>query len=396
VDDFCIIGGGIVGLASALALLRRRPGASLVLLEKEPALACHQSGRNSGVIHSGIYYVPGSLKARLCKAGAEATYEMCRQHGVPHERCGKLIVAANPLELERMDALERRAAENGIACERLDSAELSRREPMISGLGALFVPSTGIADYPAMCRVLAEQINRLGGRIELGARVTEIRETAAEVTIIAGEREFQGRNLVVCAGLQADRLARLAGLAPQFRIVPFRGDFYRLPSSKADVAKTLIYPVPDPALPFLGIHLTRTVHGSLTVGPNAVLAAGREAYQGARPDLRDLADMFAFGGTWKMLAANVRAGLTELGNALSRRRYLQACRKYCPSLELDDLLPHPPGIRAQAVLPDGRLVDDFLILESSRSLHVCNAPSPAATSALPIGEMIADRVLGGS
>lgn len=391
--DFCVIGGGIVGLATALRLLERCPGAGLVLLEKEGALARHQTGRNSGVVHSGIYYAPGSLKATLCRRGAQETVEFCRAHGIAHEICGKLIVATNALELARLALLEERARDNGIAAERIDGAELTRREPAILGLGALFVPATGIVDYPAMCRAMASRIVELGGRIELGARVSAIIESGADVAVRSGERCWQTRQLVACAGLQADRVARLGGIAPDFRIIPFRGEYYRLPPEKSRIVQHLIYPVPDPDLPFLGIHLTRLIDGGVTVGPNAVLGFAREKYARFSVNPRDVAASFAFPGFWKVIGANLGPAMVEMRNSLSRRHYLAACRKYCPQLELADLLPEPAGIRAEAVMRDGTMAQDFLLRETPRSLHVCNAPSPAATSALPIGAMIVDRVL---
>ena len=392
-DDFCIIGGGIVGLASALALLERRPGATLVLLEKESGVARHQTGHNSGVIHSGIYYTPGSLKAQLCKAGALATVGFAQEHGVAHEVCGKLIVATNALELARLGDLHARAAINGIECEAIDAGELARREPAIAGLGALWIPSTGIVDYPALCSAMAARIVALGGRIETRAQVSAIRESGTFVEVRAGDRVWTARQLVACAGLQADRVARLGGIEIDFRIVPFRGEYYRLPSEKAGIATALIYPVPDPALPFLGVHLTRTVDGGMTVGPNAVLGLAREGYEKGAVDRHDLTDIVGFPGFWRLARAQWRSGLAELRGSLSRRAYLARCRKYCPTLELADLRPEPAGIRAQAVLRDGTMVHDFLIRETARSLHVCNAPSPAATSALPIGAMIANKAL---
>lgn len=392
-DDFGIIGGGIVGLASALALLEACPGAGLVLLEKEAGLARHQTGHNSGVIHSGIYYAPGSLKARLCREGAAETVAFAQEHGIAHDVCGKLIVATDARELARMADLAERAMVNDIACEVIDAVELARREPAITGLGAIWVPSTGIVDYPAMCEALARRIVALGGRIETGVRVEAICEEGGGVEISGSGRNWRARQLVACAGLQADRVARLAGLDVDFRVVPFRGEYFRLPKEKADLTRALIYPVPDPALPFLGVHLTRMARGGMTVGPNAVLGLSREGYPRGSVDVADVADFAGFPGFWKLAAAHRRSGLAEMRSSLSRRAYLALCRKYCPSLELDDLRPEPAGIRAQAVLRDGTLVHDFLIEQTARTLHVCNAPSPAATSALPIGREIAGRVL---
>jgi len=390
--DFCVVGGGIVGLATAMALLDRHPGASLVLLEKERALAMHQTGHNSGVIHSGIYYAPGSLKAELCKRGERATKEFCTVHGVPFVACGKTLVATNALELERLDALVERARENGIAAERLDAGELRRREPNITGLGALFVPTTAIVDYRQVCLAMARVLEAAGAEIVLGAGVTAIRESADDVVVRAGSRSWTAGRLVACAGLQSDRLARLAGLPVTHQIVPFRGEYYRLRSEKNDIIHSLIYPVPDPDLPFLGIHLTRMIDGSVTVGPNAVLGLSREGYRKLAVNLRDVAQYLAFPGLWKVLVRNRRSVRAELTGSLLKSAYLRECRKYCPSLTAGDLFPYTAGIRAQAVTRDGTLVHDFLFLESERMLHVCNAPSPAATSAIPIGEMICGRV----
>lgn len=392
VFDYCVIGGGIVGLATALRLLEARPGASLVLLEKETELGVHQTGHNSGVIHSGIYYAPGSFKAQLCRSGARATTEFAAAHGIPVDVCGKLLVATDSVEAARMDALYERARDNAVDVERLDAPELQRREPHIRGVGALFVPSTGVVDFRAIARAMGESIRGAGATVELGADVTGISETTEAVTIRAGERRIQARRLVACAGLQADRVARMAGARTDFQIVPFRGEYYRLPTARATLIKHLIYPVPDPALPFLGVHLTRTVDGGVTVGPNAVLGFAREGYRKGSFRARDVATYLRFGGMWRMARANVRTGARELRNSIFKRGYLAECRKYCPELTLEDLRPAPAGIRAQAVLRDGTLVHDFLFAETPRTLHVCNAPSPAATSAIPIGEMIAAKL----
>jgi L-2-hydroxyglutarate oxidase len=391
--DFCIIGGGIVGLATAMELLQREPAASLLLLEKEGTLAKHQTGHNSGVIHAGIYYQPGSLKAELCKRGAQATKDFCVEHGIEFEVCGKLLVASNPLEVQRMEALFARSQQNGLRVERLDAAELQRREPNIVGMGGLFLDATGIVDYRAVCEAMARVIQRAGGVIRLSTRVTSIKETGDLVKVGAQDDEWQAKKLVVCGGLQSDRLARMAGVAIDHQIVPFRGEYFRLPASKNKVVSHLIYPIPDPDLPFLGVHLTRMIDGSVTVGPNAVLGFGRESYPKLSVNLRDIAEFTRFPGFWKTIWRNLRSGTTEMRNSLFKRGYLEQCRKYCPSLTLDDLLPCEAGIRAQAVMRDGTLVHDFLFADTPRMVHVCNAPSPAATSAIPIGSMIADRIL---
>ena len=390
--DLCVIGGGIVGLASALKFSERFPGASILILEKESGPGRHQTGHNSGVIHSGIYYAPGSVKAELCRQGVAATTAFCQAHGIPTIICGKLLVATSEAELHRMDQLFERASQNKVEAERLDAAELRRREPNITGVGAIFVPSTGIVDYKRVCAAMAGDIRKTGGEILFNAEVTGISEASEYVTVSARDRSWKARQLIVCGGLQSDRLARLAGVTADFQIVPFRGEYYRLPPEKNGIVSALIYPVPDPALPFLGIHLTRMIDGGVTVGPNAVLGWSREGYPKFSFSPRDAATFLGFPGFWRVIGKHLMSGMTELRNSLSKQHYLAECRKYCPSLRLDDLLPHAAGIRAQAVLRDGTLVHDFLFEETPRTLHVCNAPSPAATSALPIGRMIVDRV----
>ncbi|SEN64263.1 L-2-hydroxyglutarate oxidase [Pseudomonas sp. ok272] len=391
--DYCIIGGGIVGLATAMALLERQPGASLLILEKEDVLARHQTGHNSGVIHAGIYYAPGSLKADLCKRGAQATKEFCTEHQIKFEVCGKLLVASTPLEVTRMHALYERSKQNGLKVEQLDASELRQREPNIVGLGGLFLDATGIVDYKQVCQAMARVIEAAGGELCLNTTVTAIRETADHVTISSLDTVWQARQLVACAGLQSDRLATLAGVKIDHQIIPFRGEYYQLPAAKNQIVNHLIYPIPDPELPFLGVHLTRMIDGSVTVGPNAVLGLGRENYRKFSVNWRDVAEYARFPGFWKTIWNNLGSGTTEMKNSLFKRGYLEQCRKYCPSLDVDDLLPYEAGIRAQAVMRDGTLVHDFLFAETPRMVHVCNAPSPAATSAIPIGQMIAEKIL---
>ncbi|GAB5510573.1 MAG: L-2-hydroxyglutarate oxidase [Hyphomicrobiales bacterium] len=385
-SDYLVIGGGIVGLSTAMQLAQRFPQAKVRVLEKEAQLAAHQSGRNSGVIHAGVYYAPGSLKAKFCRAGVDATIAFCTKHGIAYEQCGKLLVATSALELERMDALEKRCRDNGLSPQRLSADELKIREPNITGLGALFVRLTGIVDYPAMSRTMASELERAGGSVHLQCTVTGIKEREDSVQVASSQGVFEADQLVVCGGVQADRLAAMAGLKPDFRIVPFRGEYYRLNARHNDIIQHLIYPIPDPDLPFLGVHLTRMIDGSVTVGPNAVLGFAREGYPKGSMNLKDVTSMVLFSGFWKVMGKNLRSGITEFRNSLSKRRYLALCQKYAPGLELDDLEPHPAGIRAQAVMKDGSLVHDFLIRQTPRMLHVCNAPSPAATSCLPIGE----------
>ncbi|WP_329414941.1 L-2-hydroxyglutarate oxidase [Nocardia vinacea] len=390
--DFCVIGGGIVGVATAHRILRRHPGASLVLVDKAEALATHQTGHNSGVIHSGIYYPPDSLKARLCRKGAAWTKEFAAAHGIPFEVCGKLLVATNAAEYRRMLALHERSVSNEVDVELVDTAELTRREPHVTGVGALFVPATGIIDFTRVTNALAEEVRAAGGEIVLNAEVTALTETADAVTAASPAGSWTARTLVVCAGLQADRMAALAGLQTDFRIVPFRGEYYQLPPSRSGLVRTLIYPIPDPNLPFLGVHLSPMIDGTLTVGPNAVLGLAREGYRKSSFDARDARAVLGFPGFHRVARAHVRTGLRELRNSLFKRGYLAECRRYCPELTIADLRPREAGIRAQAVLRDGTLVHDFLIERTPRSIHVLNAPSPAATSAMPIAEYIVEQL----
>lgn len=384
--DICIVGGGIVALSTAMQLLERAPGLTVVLVEKERELGLHQTSHNSGVLHAGVYYQPGSLKAEFCRVGVEATLRFCREHAIRLEQCGKLLVATDEPELQRMTALEARARQNGLAIERLDAVELARREPHISGRGALFVPVTGIVDWRQVALAMASRVRALGGTILTEWPVADLREEADGVTVTSGTGgTLRASHLIACAGLNADRLARLCGIEADFRIVPFRGEYFRLPPSKNEIVRHLIYPIPNPAMPFLGVHLTRMIGGYVTVGPNAVLGFAREAYRRGDANLRDMADYLGFPGFWRMLRAHAGAAASEAASSLSRRRYLALCRKYCPELSLDDLLPYRAGVRAQAVMRDGSLVHDFLIRSTVRTLHVCNAPSPAATCSLPIG-----------
>lgn len=391
--DVVIVGGGILGLASANQVLDDRPGAKVLVLEKETDVAQHQSGHNSGVIHAGVYYAPGSLKAQLCKAGVEATLTFAKEHGVPFEQCGKLIVATDAVEVERLAGLEERVKANGLTYRMVAADELKEIEPNITGEAALLVPTTGIVDYALICRKLVTRIEAAGGEVRTGTRVLKLDERDAEITVETDGGVIETRLVVACAGLQSDRVARMAGLKNDFRIVPFRGEYYKVAAHRGQLVDHLIYPVPDPKLPFLGVHLTRMIGGYLTVGPNAVLSLARERYGTNWPEAKDLWDMARFPGLWKLLASQAGAGFYELKGSLSKRIYLERCRKYCPSLELEDLEPYRPGVRAQNVTNDGKLVDDFRFEESRRTLHVCNAPSPAATSAFPIAREIVTRAL---
>ncbi|WP_202864248.1 L-2-hydroxyglutarate oxidase [Agrobacterium sp. LAD9] len=392
VFDFCVIGGGIVGLATAHELLTRTNGAKVIVIEKETALGSHQTGHNSGVIHAGVYYKTGSLKAQLCVQGAKATKDFCLEYGIPFATPGKLIVATDKLELERMRALKINAEGNGTVVEELDTVALRQCEPEIAGVAALRVKSSGIVDYQKICIQLSNLIRQAGGEIVFGDEVTALRETSDEVEVVCRNKTYRSRKVIACAGLQADRIARLSGVGGSFRIVPFRGEYYKVREEKKIGVTHMIYPVPDPALPFLGIHLTPTIHGEMTVGPNAVLGFSREGYQKLSFNLRDALSIASFSGFWGVARKNWRTGLEEFSNSISKAKYMQKCQKYYPDLVLEDLVPYRAGIRAQAITAKGDLLHDFLFLNTKRTLHVGNAPSPAATSAIPIARMIAERI----
>ena len=392
--DFIIIGAGIVGLSTAWQLKKRLDQADVLLLEKEDIPAFHQTGHNSGVIHAGVYYEPGSLKARFCKAGARATYAFCEEFGIPCERTGKLVVATDEIELQRMHSLFERCQKNGLDPVLLQDGELQELEPLITGKGAFLVRETGIVDFTAICREMLNQFQSLGGAAMLSTEVTDITEQPDGMIIRTRSETFRSNRLVVCGGLMADRLARMQGLDIDFRIIPYRGEYYRLRPGPEYLVKHLVYPVPDPSLPFLGVHLTRMIDGSVTVGPNAVQGWKREGYGRFNFSWRDTAEMLSFPGFWKTTARHLGHGLQETLNSAWKPGYLAEVRKYCPQITARDLEPYPAGIRAQAVLRDGTMVHDFLVKQTPRSLHVCNAPSPAATSAIPIGRHLCDELLG--
>ncbi|ENM5746833.1 L-2-hydroxyglutarate oxidase [Vibrio mimicus] len=394
--DYVIVGGGIVGVSTAWQLKQRYPEKSILLVEKEAGFSRHQTGHNSGVIHAGVYYAPGSLKADFCKRGVERTLEFCAQHDIPVENCGKLLVATNAQELERMHALYDRCLQNQIDVEKLDAVQLKLAEPNIRGLGAILVKATSIVNYRLVTEKMAEAFMQLGGEVKIGTEVVGLEETPSSVTLTCQQKNqrvsYQAKFLVTSSGLMADRLTKMLGLPTDFQIIPYRGEYYRLAAKHNQVVRHLIYPIPDPELPFLGVHLTRMIDGSVTVGPNAVQGFKREGYGKWNVSLRDVWEMVRFPGFWKVSAKHFKTGMVEMKNSWWKVGYLQLVRKYCPSIELTDLEPYPAGIRAQAVLSDGTLVHDFLFAESPRSLHVCNAPSPAATSAMPIGEYLCDKI----
>ncbi|MCC4274881.1 L-2-hydroxyglutarate oxidase [Marinomonas communis] len=386
--DIVIIGAGIVGLSTAWQMKNKYPDKRIAVLEKESSVALHQTGHNSGVIHAGVYYAPGSLKAKFCKEGAAATKSFCQQHNIPFEECGKLLVATDELELQRMDALFERCKTNDLEVHYLSQKELNEREPNVVGKGALFVPSTGIVNYKRVCEKLAELLTNQGGDIHLATTVTHLAEDASNVMIETTRGVFKAKYLVSCGGLMADRLTKMLNIPTDFQIVPFRGEYYRLSPHHNQIVNHLIYPIPDPELPFLGVHLTRMIDGSVTVGPNAVQGWKREGYGRINFDVKDVTEMLRFKGYWRLLKDYWKVGIKETYNSWCKDGYLKEVKKYCPMVQRSDLEPYPAGIRAQAVLRDGKLVHDFLFAQSPRTLHVCNAPSPAATSAFPIGAYI--------
>jgi L-2-hydroxyglutarate oxidase len=386
-----VIGGGVVGLGVALEITRRFPRLRLLLLEKEDRVARHQSGHNSGVIHSGVYYKPGSLKARLCVTGAAAMVEFCREHGIAHDVCGKVIVATHADELPRLEELRKRGEANGLTGLRtIGPEELKDIEPHAAGLKALVVPATGITDYAAVCEKYAELISAGGGTVLTSAAVTGIRRTANEIVVETARGAFSTDSLINCAGLFSDRISRMAGDEPGVMIVPFRGEYYDLIPERALLVRALIYPVPDPRFPFLGVHFTRRITGKVDAGPNAVLALAREGYRHRDINVRDLASSLAFPGFWRMARQHWRNGLGEWHRSLSKPAFVRALQRLLPEVGENDLVPGGSGVRAQALKPDGALVDDFQFVPSGKVLHVLNVPSPAATASLAIGKAIVD------
>lgn len=390
--DFIIVGGGIIGTSVAMQLIKKYPNTKIALLEKEDSLAKHQTGHNSGVIHAGVYYTPGSLKAKFCFEGNKATKEFCDENDIKYELCGKLLVATTPLEMERMQNLWERTKENGLERTWLDSSNLKEKEPNITGLGGIFFPSTAIVSYTEVTKAMARQFEEKGGKIFYNTQVKALNEHSQGMSIKTTQGQFQSQYLITCSGLMSDRIVRMLGIKPNFIICPFRGEYYQLQAKHNDIVKHLIYPIPDPSVPFLGVHLTRMIDGSVTVGPNAVLAYKREGYQKSDFSLSDIKAMFLHSGVRKVIKKHLKTGIIELKNSLCKKGYLKLVQKYCPKLSKEDLIPYPAGVRAQAVSDDGELIEDFLFVNTARSVNVCNAPSPAATSAIPIGKHILKEV----
>ena len=387
--DIAIIGGGIVGLATARALGERTPGARLVILEKEAELATHQTGNNSGVIHSGIYYKPGSYKAKLCVEGKGLMLEFCQKHRIRVDHVGKVIVATSQAELPRLQTLYERGVANGVPVEMLEPAQLREIEPHAAALRAIRSPSTAIVDYKEVCAAMTRELTARGVVIETGARVTSIARTAGALDIVTPRTVVRARRLVNCAGLYSDVVARMAGARVDVRIIPFRGEYYMIRPERQDIVRGLIYPVPDPEFPFLGVHLTRTVHGEVEAGPNAVLAFAREGYRFGRVSPSELAGTLAYRGFWQMARRYWRMGSYEMYRSLSKDAFVRALQRLVPILRSEDVTRGGAGVRAQAVSPDGSLVDDFRIVAEADAIHVLNAPSPGATASIAIGRHIA-------
>ncbi len=389
--DYIIIGGGIVGMSTAMQLLQQKPDAKLLVLEKESQVAEHQTGHNSGVIHAGVYYTPGSLKAKFCLEGNKATKAFCDENNIPYDECGKLLVATNDIEMERMKALWERTEANGIERYWLNAEELKEREPNITGIGGIFVPSSGIVSYRRVTEVMADKVREAGGDIEFNCEVKALKETDSEVVVTTSRGSFTSKYMISCSGLMADRIVRMLGIKPKFKICPFRGEYYLLKPEHNQVVNHLIYPIPDPSMPFLGVHLTRMIDGTVTVGPNAVMAWKREGYKKTDISLKDSIEALTYPGILKVLKDNLKPGLIEMKNSIFKGGYLKEVNKYCPIIKKSDLGAYPAGVRAQAVSEDGKLVDDFLFVKTKRTINVCNAPSPAATSAIPIGKHILEE-----
>lgn len=391
--DFVIIGGGIVGLATGVALVKRQPDARIVIIEKENKLAAHQTGHNSGVIHSGIYYKPGSLKARFAREGNQRMVAFCEEQGIPYEQCGKVIVATESSELPLLENLYKRGLENQLSIRMLIGEEVKEIEPHVQGLAGIHVPSCGIVDYKEVAKAYARIIEENGGEIRLNTTFTGIQTGQHSIRVQTSQGEIEAGYLINCGGLHSDRIARLCGVETHMKIIPFRGEYYELVPEKRHLVNHLIYPVPNPDFPFLGVHFTRMINGEVHAGPNAVLSFKREGYLKKDLSIKDLGEVMVYKGFWHLAGKNMKEGVKEMVRSMSKKAFLKSLQRLIPELTIHDIVPAEAGVRAQAVLKDGKMVDDFAIFTGERSLHVCNAPSPAATASLMIGEEIATRVL---
>jgi (S)-2-hydroxyglutarate dehydrogenase len=392
VFDVAIIGGGIVGLSTAMAIGQRYPKAKILVLEKESSWAFHQTGNNSGVIHSGIYYKPGSFKAKFCRDGSASMVRFCQQHNIRHEVCGKVIIATQPEELPLLENLYQRGLANEMPVARISVEEVKELEPHVRCLEGIRVLSTGIADYRQVCQVMVEQAKAQGGELHLNTRLERILETSQGHILETNQGKFEARFVVNCAGLHSDRVARLGQVDPEAKIVPFRGEYYELKPDKRHLVKNLIYPVPNPNFPFLGVHFTRMIDGNVHAGPNAVLSWKREGYKKTDFNLRDFAEVMTYPGFWRLATKHAKEGMQEMVRSWIKPAFVHSLQQLIPEIQSEDLVPSHAGVRAQALLPNGNLVDDFLIVNGTHSIHVCNAPSPAATSSLEIGRAIAAQV----
>lgn len=374
--DFAIIGGGIVGLSTGMALGQKYPQSSIVIVEKENKIAFHQTGHNSGVIHSGIYYKPGSFKAKFTRAGSQSMVKFCQQYDLPYEVCGKVIVATKQDELLRLENLYKRGLENGLAVQRISPEEVKEKEPYVRCLAGIYVPTSGIADYQKVAQKYAEIIQQQGGEIRLNTKVNNIRDTPQEKILETTQDPIKTKFIINCAGLYSDRLAQLDQVNPQAKIIPFRGEYYQLKPEKQHLVKALIYPVPNPEFPFLGVHFTRMIDGSIHAGPNAVLSLKREGYKKTDFELKELVEIITYPGLWKLVTKHADEGIKEIIRSFSKAAFVKSLQQLIPDIKADDILPCEAGVRAQALKPDGKLVDDFLIIQKKQAMHVCNAPSP--------------------
>lgn len=390
--DFAIVGGGIVGLSTGMAIYHRFPNAKVVVIEKEPSVASHQTGHNSGVIHSGIYYKPGSFKARFARQGSQSMREFCQTYGIQHEICGKVIVATKKEEIPLLENLYNRGLENGLSINRIGREELKEIEPHVNGLDAIRVPMAGIVNYRQVCEKFAEIVIENGGDIQLNTKVENINEESDRVTIETSRSTLKAKMLINCAGLHSDRVAAAAGYYTDMKIVPFRGEYFKLKPEKRYLVKHLIYPVPNPKFPFLGVHFTRMVSGEVDAGPNAVMAFKREGYKKTDISMKDLMESLRFPGLWKMAGKFAKEGLDEYVRSFSKKQFTKSLQALIPEIQEDDLIPAPAGVRAQALQYDGNMVDDFHIIMGKRSIHMCNAPSPAATASIEIGKEVVKRI----
>jgi L-2-hydroxyglutarate oxidase len=391
--DFVVIGGGIVGLSAAREILAKYPGSSLVLLEKEKMLSAHQTGHNSGVIHSGIYYKPGSFKAKFARAGNQSMVSFCEEHGIAYDICGKVIVATQPHELSQLESIYQRGQQNELNIKRVSAAELLEIEPHVAGLSGVQLPAAGIVNYTEVCKMFAKLLIALGGEVRMDHKVKAIQITAERVIVETNQGEIEAKYLINCAGLYSDRIADMGKAKTEIKIIPFRGEYFELKANKRHLVKHLIYPVPNPNFPFLGVHFTRMIGGQVEAGPNAVLALAREGYKKTDVNLRDLMEVLSYRGFWKLSAKYWKEGYDEMVRSWSKAAFVRSLQTLIPEITADDLVPAEAGIRAQGLKPNGDLVDDFNIVQVNRALHICNAPSPAATASIEIGKYIASKII---